>query len=258
MICPSQIIRILICLQLLSVYLVAAQTWSYAENGAVRWVDSYPECGGNAQSPIEITHIDAIPATAGFLKLWTPFRATPTTLKIVADSRYLQILFGDRGIQLTGNMFRANMVLKEIHFHTPSEHTLNGVRYPMEAHMVLAPYDYEQRINNGETRYDVVVLAFLYTSVSTATSSKLVQMVAENAAAITTTSALHVSWEPKFYLAQTYYTYKGSSTTPPCEEVFTWYVAKDPLPARTTDVEAIEAATKRVTGSSNGNFRPIQ
>jgi carbonic anhydrase len=31
--------------------------------------------------------------------------------------------------------------LQQFHFHTPSEHTLNGVRYPLEAHFVYRAKD---------------------------------------------------------------------------------------------------------------------
>jgi len=44
----------------------------------------------------------------------------------------------DHGLTVDGVTYR----LKQFHFHTPSEHTINGMAYPLEMHMVRASFTF--------------------------------------------------------------------------------------------------------------------
>lgn len=59
---------------------------------------------------------------------------------------------GDAGsIQINGTDY----ILKQCHWHSPSEHAINGQRYDLELHMVHASRDQNAKIN-------IAVVGMLY------------------------------------------------------------------------------------------------
>ncbi len=55
-----------------------------------------------------------------------------------------------------------------------------------------------------------------------------------------------------------YYTYKGSLTTPTCDESVTWMVLREPLLVKKTDMEMLRALKDKSGGFLLKNYRPIQ
>eukprot|EP00760_Papus_ankaliazontas_P014720 PhM_4_TR16138/c1_g3_i1/m.88042/K01674/cah; carbonic anhydrase len=248
-----------LCLVLLHEFpTVSAQTWTYANNAAVRWYESFPNCGAQNQSPVNIVHYDTRPSQPGFLKLWTP-QTLSTNIRLYNDGSYLILDMLSRGVQLTGSGFWNNMVLYEVHFHAPAEHTINGVVYPMETHYVFFPQDHAERTAAGDPDFRIVAISVLHSASPTAISSDVISYTAANAATVIPKgSFLMLSWVPKFDFPDTYYTYKGTRTTPPCKEIVDWHVSTVIVPALDTDIAKISNALVQVTGSPMGNSRPVQ
>nr|ACA28690.1 carbonic anhydrase [Paracoccidioides brasiliensis] len=98
---------------------------------------AYALCGsGTQQSPIDI---DSTIATmpAGFLSMNIPmqdvkFENLNTTVEVILEGTTM----------VNGSEF----LLKQFHFHTPSEHTLSGEKYPAEIHMVNLSKDDPKKI----------------------------------------------------------------------------------------------------------------
>jgi carbonic anhydrase len=90
-------------------------------------------CAGNNQSPINIIRTDTRPDVSANLPLALHYPATTQIYSVVNNGHSIQYNFeqGDE-IEFRG----ARYGLKQVHFHEPSEHTLNGVRYPIEMHLV--------------------------------------------------------------------------------------------------------------------------
>jgi len=129
---------------------------------------------------------------------------------------------------------------RQFHFHTPSEHLIDGVTYPMEMHIVNILKD----SNTGKSPQYLVV-AFLFKM------GKENQFLKEFLNAIPEeehNSALpagRVNFGDLFAMISKkamngYYSYKGSLTTPPYSESVTWIVNKYILEASPEQIFTIE------------------
>lgn len=128
--------------------------------------------------------------------------------------------------------------LLQLHFHTPAEHLIDGITYPMEAHLV---HRRPGKTDSDPPAYVVIAL--------------LVRMGASNAFlaefldAIPTqpgqTVKLHdvflrdVSRPGTDFDNMHYYHYRGSLTTPPYTESVDWLVAKEIVEAAPTQIQRI-------------------
>jgi carbonic anhydrase len=132
--------------------------------------------------------------------------------------------------------------LVQFHFHTPSEHLLDGVTYPMEMHLVHTEHDHPERLlvvgvlfKEGEANG---LLGTLLGNVPRRSGESLDADVLLDARAVVKDG-------------EGYYHYDGSLTTPPYTEAVTWLVLDQ---AHDASVEQIEALN-RIEGN---NARHIQ
>ena len=124
--------------------------WSYSgESGPANWaaLEKNSSCGGSAQSPVNIIAANAQPDANRNRPLALDYRQRTLINNVINNGHSIQFDFaaGD-ALAYQGRRFD----LMQIHFHSPSEHTLNGIRYPVELHLV--------HINKAEAEY--TVLAF--------------------------------------------------------------------------------------------------
>jgi carbonic anhydrase len=131
--------------------------------------------------------------------------------------------------------------LKQFHFHSPSEHRVNGRSYAMEMHFVHA----------GEDGSLTVVGVLVEEGEEHPVLKKLWAFMPEN---VGDTSVEPIGIEDTNLLPPTrdYFTYGGSLTTPPCSEGVKWVVLKTPVEAST---EQIAIFKDRVGPATN---RPVQ
>ena len=144
-----------------------------------------------------------------------------------------------------GTLFYENTpyTLAQFHFHTLSEHAVNGERGLLEMHAVF-------RDETG-TRAAVVGVIFrlgkenpfLQQMIDAGLPARKDEVVVADGLAINLADGLT---DPAKY-----YAYDGSLTTPPCSETVSWIVLKD-----VAEMSAAQfAAFRRVLGN---NFRPLQ
>jgi len=213
--------------------------WSYnkEKNSPNTWkslCSEFSDCGGKYQSPINII----------IKKLVLNSKLSPIKLKyensvinnIIKNNNILRFNIIGNNILTLG---KKDYKLIQFHYHSPSEHTIDNEKFPLEIHFVHKYSD-----------SDFVVLGIIfiegkeniffnkYLSDFPITNGEyklknrinLQKLIPEN---------------------KSYYHYTGSLTTPPCSEIVSWYLLKEPM-------EASKKQLNKISKILNKNNRPIQ
>ena len=111
---------------------------------------------------------------------------------------------------------RRTYELKSAHFHSPSEHLINGASFAAELHLVHADAD-----------GNLAVVGLLF---RLGAPSPVAQEILDAAPAAGDTVTEGFTLSARDYLPGElgYYRYDGSKTTPPCDEPVDWYVMRQP------------------------------
>lgn len=218
--------------------------WNYgAPDGPFQWgsMPGYALCGtGIDQSPVDIES----GKNAGIINT-TPDTALESLNLNWTASKFIENYNGhtlqmnyDQGssISFEGKSFD----LKQFHFHSPSEHILDGRQYPLEMHFV-------HQSENGTT----VVGVFFKEGAFNQTLQNIWDNnpKEEGVIVVPGLSMNAMDFLPKDL---SYYHYTGSLTTPPCTEGVNWIVLKQPIEASSDQLRFLQ---KRLSGPNN---RPIQ
>ncbi len=194
--------------------------WTYTgETGPEHWSEIEPtsECMGQSQSPVNIIRTATSPVVSEAWPLELHYPKSTLLRTVTNDGHSIKYDF-EQGDEIA---FRGNRYgLVQLHFHEPSEHTLNGVRYPIEMHMVhfskelsrytvLSVLGYEGKPSPG---YDWLES---YLPLSPGQSKRIEQP-------FDLSSVLPATLTPRFH-------YEGSLTTPPCSENVSWVVFERPF-----------------------------
>jgi carbonic anhydrase len=205
-----------------------AQAWSHdpaSPIGPLHWgtvTPSYATCGdsitgavGMKQSPIDIVPGNALPASFSALL----FKYKPTPLKIENTGHYVEVPYDPTSYLYVGSQPTDVYQLVQFHFHAPSEHTINGVRYDAELHLVHTNVI-------GETAVIGVLLS------SSAAGLPIFDTIMANSP--TSTGEIELSEEVNVFdllpFRRGFYRYAGSLTTPACSESVQWFLMQNPVP----------------------------
>ncbi|KAL0418221.1 UNVERIFIED_CONTAM: Alpha carbonic anhydrase 7 [Sesamum radiatum] len=112
--------------------------FSYKEDskiGPTHWGEIRPEwkdcSSGEMQSPIDLLN-ERVEVVSHLGKLKRSYKPSNTTLINRGHDMMLRWPGGAGHIQINGTLYQ----LKQCHWHSPSEHTINGMRFDMEVHLV--------------------------------------------------------------------------------------------------------------------------
>ena len=201
--------------------------WSYhGETSPEHWmeIEKNSDCGGTGQSPINIIDNTTVPID---IKDSLQLYYSPKTLlsKVENNGHSIQFDFetGD-SIQFNNDTY----YLKQIHFHEPAEHKINGVTYPLEAHLV------HMSRNNTLTVFSVMGIEGEESQLFEFFKSFLPLANGETKEIHQQLDITGLSLENRGY-----YFYSGSLTTPPCTENVNWIVFKDPIVISLEEVLAL-------------------
>ncbi|NPB06055.1 MAG: carbonic anhydrase family protein [Aquificae bacterium] len=212
--------------------------WSYeGETGPEHWGDLSPEfimCKlGKNQSPVDLNERYTVKACVKPIEFHysadvKAVKNTGYSIKALAEGKSYVVVDGKK------------FYLKQFHFHTPSEHTVNGKYYPMEMHLVHA--DEEGNL--------AVIGVFFKVGKQNATLERVLSAAPEQPGK---KNALAEPVNPYDLLPEdkSFYRYSGSLTTPPCSEGVRWFVMREPL-------ELSQEQLARFQELMGKNNRPVQ
>lgn len=187
--------------------------WSYeGEESPQNWSKLSPDfhlCEqGKSQSPVDIK--DALETHPRPLKV--SYSLPPYAVVNNGHSIQVDVHEGDY-VMLDGEKF----TLQQFHFHSPSENTINGKSFPLEAHYV-----------HMDASGEIAVVAEMFDIGATNPElEKIWKQMPEKSgetAQLTSEIALNKLLPDNL----THYRFSGSLTTPPCTEGVRWLVLKQP------------------------------
>jgi len=215
----------------------AAPRWSYSgADGPDRWAaisNAFATCGsGHQQSPIDLS-------AAVSRDLANPQIAyQPSDATIVDNGHAVEVDLGRAGNILT--LDGVPYALVQLHFHSPSEHTVDGNSFAIELHLV-------HQADGGALAVVGVFIA------GGAENPALVPVLSAMPSKENREVRLRVPFDPSTLLPEDRraYRYTGSLTTPPCSEGVNWVVMAKPITASGQQIAALARALE-------GNNRPVQ
>ncbi len=182
---------------------------------------AYEACAaGKKQSPINIAQFaqGQLPAIEMMYK--------PTSLNVVNNGHTVQVDYAPgSSISLDGKTYQ----LMQFHFHTPSEHYLDGSPYPMEAHFV-------HKADDGS-------LAVIGVMMKVGAHNPVIEGIWQNAPrqeGRNMVEAVSLDASQLMPSDKGYYKYEGSLTTPPCSEGVKWQVLKTPVELSQEQLQAFQ------------------
>lgn len=227
---------------------VKESNWDYiGETGPEHWskleIDS--DCDGIRQSPINLIEMDVIEGDHLEQISIVEYENETTIESITNNGHTIQYNFNAEKniIEYQGKNYK----MKQFHFHSPSEHTINGIRYPLEIHLVH---------HHEETNSYVVFALMVQQGLPDSTFNfleKHLPVESGKTKVIKDTYDLGSTVPEIFGLdSLEVFTYTGSLTTPPCTEEVLWIVVKNASSASASQIDMlIELMPKN-------NYRDIQ
>lgn len=135
----------------------------------------------------------------------------------------------------------ADFMLKQFHFHAPSENYIDGHQYPMEIHLVHA-----------DAQGNLAVLGLMVEEGAANPLLDTLWAAMPQQAGEHQVLATPVNVADLLPQRRDYYRFAGSLTTPPCSEGVRWLVLKNPIQASKAQIARFAA----VMGHPNN--RPLQ
>jgi len=236
---------------------------------------------GKQQTPVDLCGAKAFDGTAPSIKFDSANWDKPNKFNIKNTGHALQLdVTSNAPVLNAGNLaFRvgrsttdgdSTWKLAQMHFHwgrsatEGSEHYIQGVQYPLEAHFVHFNSKYptiSDAVSSGNSDA-LLVVGQMYTLGS---SESAALTTIGNEASRATTDGVAMNGDVNF--AQlvndkaSFYSYAGGLTTPGCNEVVTWIVMDSPITITRATMDKLWAVT--IPGSTEkfavyGNYRPLQ
>ena len=239
---PARFDRVALCIVILFLSCIAqehqpAHTWDYGDAlGPSHWNELKPEFAtcknGHQQSPIDIrsTKKTDLPPIH--------FAYKPSPLHIIDNGHTVMVNYNPGSFMSVGDK---KYVLKQFHFHRPSEEKVNGTGFDMTVHLV----------HEDDHGMLAVVAVLLEKGRDNPFLHELWKHIPKEKGKETFFDNMQIDLSQILPADRGYYKFSGSLTTPPCSENVMWYVLKHPT---TLSAEEID----RFSQVYRDNARPTQ
>jgi len=221
--------------------------WDYQDT--MTWKTQYPQCGGQAQSPVRIdpgmvTASD--PAEVETLQ----FSYSPVSNAVIVNSGHAIEVRGPFGtLTLPDGEYKA----AEFRFHFPPEHTMQGSQDVGELQII------HERPGGAKPGLAIISIRLIVAIVEEAQKNFFTnigfgkgRVLPGRTAQLESKQAVDLNVF-RDELTGSYYHYQGSLTLPPCLEQVHWYILEDPVAIGVNMLESFKALFP-----DPGNSRPVQ
>jgi carbonic anhydrase len=215
----------------------ASKEWGYAGSiGPQNWGKLNPEyatCGkGTEQSPVDIISGAAVPGHTSLGINYGPSESVITNNTHTVEASAT----GTNFVTADGKKYD----LVRMHFHSESEHVLNGASQPVELHFV-------NKASDGSL---LAAAVFVKVGAENGAAQPFVEATTLGKGE-TSSHAKTINWAGLLPRVLDNFMYQGSLTTPPCTEGVTWVVLRTPVEFSADQIARLEKAY-------HGNNRPVQ
>ncbi|KAJ0872748.1 putative carbonic anhydrase [Helianthus annuus] len=196
---------------------------------------------GTMQSPIDMSsrRVEMVLHPKNLYKNYKPCNAT-----MVNRGHDIMVKWiGDAGSVIIND---TEYALKQAHWHSPSEHTINGKRFDMELHMVHLSMD--NKIAVIAVLYNIGRPSNFLSRLAVNISSMIDQKGMRGHSGIVNPREIQMS-------SRLYYRYIGSLTVPPCTEKVVWTISRR---VRTVSIRQVRLLREAVKDYAEHNARPVQ
>jgi len=253
-------------------------SWYYANEGASEadaavqeetWGAAAPLCNlGLEQSPIDIVTADVVEtqlpvisthfsATTEYVKNtghgFQLFETAPQVFTLNEDNTTMAIDGTDKGYSEIGTQ-RYNFY--QVHWHTPSENTIDGKSFALEAHFVHQFADPD--LVGGYNRLAVIGLLYELGECNPLLDEFWSTFPVESGVSNYTGDHIELNDVIANELSKGYYHWDGSLTTPPCTETVKWNLLKTPQTVCQRQVDTLKAALAATQKGVSINNRVVQ
>ncbi|OEL31162.1 Alpha carbonic anhydrase 7 [Dichanthelium oligosanthes] len=187
---------------------------------------------GTEQSPIDIAEVVV---SKDLAPLEQTYRAGAAVVQNRGHDFMLNWTEGNGKLTLNGKEY----TLLQVHWHAPSEHTVNGTRFDAEMHMV-----------HEDSTKEKTVVSVLFSSKAAGKDSKLLDDLRPYFEKLTgkqnATEEVKGPIDPADWIdkASGYYRYEGSLTTPPCTEGVIWTILSKVADASAEQIDSLKSENK--------------
>jgi carbonic anhydrase len=268
--------------------------YSYDENsldGPSNWGRISPNCLGHQQSPINL--LDNIVGPVPFSLSLSNFNLKATETTMTNDGKTVEMTFRypfNQQATMSGPILHNEMyIVHSVHFHwgandlIGSEHQVNWQTYPGEIHIVSYNARYGSLENAVSIPGGLAVLGTFFTVDESSVPRDLISLyyfnnVIPNFASNSATNYLNFLPNIAAYNSSitltgnnavslfdiikqnpvSYYSYRGSLTTPNCEESVIWLVNRLPVLITQRDLQNFRSLQDKNGNGIFRNWRPLQ
>ncbi|ETN63333.1 carbonic anhydrase [Anopheles darlingi] len=217
---------------------------------------------GRRQSPIALSRAAAVRGEFGPL-IFNNYKLPIRQALLTNTGHSVQVNNNDTSVTIQGGGLPGRYVLDQLHFHWGSEHTIDGVRYALELHLVHHSTLYPTLNDAVAVKNGVAVIGVLFhvaaqpnmhigTILETAIDIRSVPgQVAPLKAKLAPNSLLPVN-------RTAYFRYEGSLTTPACAESVIWTVFPESVALSLDQVDQFKVIHDQSGHELVNNYRSVQ